>query len=685
MRRGLAVDGAVLRDGAGSRRGRRMAGRMVAVALAVFAFGLATDAVAQDVCASNQAQLAQAITDSRSALDRVSATLDGFARDLIGPRTGALDAGAVTSARSNLDAFISALREFSGQVRQIGLSCGPQFASDAQTLEGIVGQFEAARQRADTLLADHQALVSSGEPAMTQAQMEGVQRALAEQGFYQGGADGRFGPGTREGIRRFQEARGLPVTGYLTPEQLAQLIQPQTAAASPDADTPPAVPDPDQSVADTPPPAGPSGAAVDPQAAQICAQNTREVDNAVERTRTFRQQINTRIGEFRTAIRGPRIPAIDGEAGNRILSDVSSYLGPLESFHEQARAVVGHCDATYDESFRNLTAQLEGLRGVTARVVELNEDYAALVASGEPAMSEETMRQVQEGLKARGHYTGAVDAVYGPGTRDAIRAYQAAVGAAQTGYLTAEQIAALQQPPPAPEPPQPVEPEVTEVAEPVAVEPPPPPEPDTIADATAGSAPGFAAARERLERDLSARQPPAPLSGVGPGDGRFGELWWRTQELVVAGREQEALDQRLALFGAAYLDRGADSPSMIDAHLLVGDAFVRLGLYGDAAFHLQRAHDIWSGLRRQAPQEAALLLERLAAARLAEALGDGPLAGGAFDDIGALLGEALAAAGAEASALRTLVLDRMADLHVAADRSPADPAVQEALAARYRD
>jgi hypothetical protein len=148
-----------------------MAGRMVAVALAVFAFGLATDAVAQDVCASNQAQLAQAITDSRSALDRVSATLDGFARDLIGPRTGALDAGAVTSARSNLDAFISALREFSGQVRQIGLSCGPQFASDAQTLEGIVGQFEAARQRADTLLADHQALVSSGEPAMTQAQM----------------------------------------------------------------------------------------------------------------------------------------------------------------------------------------------------------------------------------------------------------------------------------------------------------------------------------------------------------------------------------------------------------------------------------------------------------------------------------------------------------------------------------
>lgn len=694
MRRDLAVDGAAKRDLRQGAVRHRVAGRIFALAVALFAICGAGGAAAQQVCTSNQAQLTQAIADSQSALTRVSSTLDGFGRELIGPRTGPVDAGTVTSARSNLDAFISALSAFSAQVRQIGQSCGPQFATDAQTLANIVSQFEAERARADSLIADHQALVSSGEPPMTQAQMEGVQRALAQQGFYQGGADGRFGPGTRDGIRRFQQARGLLVTGYLTAEQLAQLTQPQTATTPPPGQTTPppgqATPPPGQT---TPPPVSglppapdgtvqtpPPSTVLDPQAAAICTQNTREVNNATERTRTFRQQVATRIGDYRAAIRGPRIPAIDAEAGNRIIADVSSYLSALEAFYNQAETVVGHCDATYDGSFQTLTDQLDGLRTVSDRVIQLNEDYATLLASGEPAMSQQTMQQVQEGLQARGHYSGAIDAVYGPGTRNAIRAYQAAAGAAQTGYLTAQQISALRQPPPVPTPTLPPPAVVTPTPTP-----PPPPTPeieDAIDAPTPAASLRFGDARERLAEDLGSRQPPRPLSGVRPGDGRFGDHWWRARDMLAEDRQQEAIEQRLALFGAAYLDRGAESLSMVDAHLIVGDGFARLGLYGDAAFHLQRAYDIWSGLGRDAPQEEALLLERLAAARLAQAVANGRLGSGAFDDIGELLAEALAGAGDDRS-LRELVIGRTADLHVAAERAPDDPAVEQALEQRY--
>lgn len=50
-----------------------------------------------------------------------------------------------------------------------------------------------------------------------------IQRDLAVLGYYNSGIDGLFGPGTRGGIRSWQQANGLQVTGYLDAAQVTRL------------------------------------------------------------------------------------------------------------------------------------------------------------------------------------------------------------------------------------------------------------------------------------------------------------------------------------------------------------------------------------------------------------------------------------------------------------------------------
>src|SRR5882724_6980905 len=53
------------------------------------------------------------------------------------------------------------------------------------------------------------------EPKLSTAQRQGVQRQLTVLGFYDHAANGTFGPGTRDAIRKFQLAYDLAPTGYL--------------------------------------------------------------------------------------------------------------------------------------------------------------------------------------------------------------------------------------------------------------------------------------------------------------------------------------------------------------------------------------------------------------------------------------------------------------------------------------
>jgi membrane-bound lytic murein transglycosylase B len=58
---------------------------------------------------------------------------------------------------------------------------------------------------------------------LTRAQVEQMQRLLAQRGFSTGGIDGRIGPNTRSAIRAFQASLGLVPDGYASTALLARL------------------------------------------------------------------------------------------------------------------------------------------------------------------------------------------------------------------------------------------------------------------------------------------------------------------------------------------------------------------------------------------------------------------------------------------------------------------------------
>ena len=62
------------------------------------------------------------------------------------------------------------------------------------------------------------------EAQLTREQRDQLQIALQWFGFYTGGIDGAFGPGTRASMQAYQTDRGLEPTGILTTRQRAQLL-----------------------------------------------------------------------------------------------------------------------------------------------------------------------------------------------------------------------------------------------------------------------------------------------------------------------------------------------------------------------------------------------------------------------------------------------------------------------------
>jgi hypothetical protein len=58
-----------------------------------------------------------------------------------------------------------------------------------------------------------------------------VQTDLTQQGYYNGPVDGIYGPATRDAVAKYQIAKGLDVTGSLSPATLQSLQLPQPTAS----------------------------------------------------------------------------------------------------------------------------------------------------------------------------------------------------------------------------------------------------------------------------------------------------------------------------------------------------------------------------------------------------------------------------------------------------------------------
>ncbi len=65
-------------------------------------------------------------------------------------------------------------------------------------------------------------------PQLTRAEIRSAQRMLEALGYDPGPADGRIGPQTRSAVRRFQQDRGLPADGAVSPRLLSALAAEMT-------------------------------------------------------------------------------------------------------------------------------------------------------------------------------------------------------------------------------------------------------------------------------------------------------------------------------------------------------------------------------------------------------------------------------------------------------------------------
>ena len=221
------------------------------------------------------------------------------------------------------------------------------------------------------------------------------QERLWEVGFDPGPADGDFGSGTRDAIRAWQASRGVAATGYLSVVDVRELGLRVPA--------PPRVPPPgpDRDVA-------------------------RMVEEALQ---------------------------LDGEA--------------RRSYQEVLRLAgfdPGPANGVFGPGTRDAIRAWQASRGVAATgylsVVDVRElglrvpapprvpppgpdrDVARMVEEA-LQLDGEARRSYQEVLRLAGFDPGPANGVFGPGTRDAIRAWQASRGVAATGYLTLLDVSVL--------------------------------------------------------------------------------------------------------------------------------------------------------------------------------------------------------------------------------------------------
>jgi peptidoglycan hydrolase-like protein with peptidoglycan-binding domain len=91
----------------------------------------------------------------------------------------------------------------------------------------VAAETPPATEAEPALIPDEtRAEARDSEALLTEDQRKEVQVALQWFGFYQGGIDGAFGPGTRNSMAAWQEAQGmLEPTGILTSRQRAELLR----------------------------------------------------------------------------------------------------------------------------------------------------------------------------------------------------------------------------------------------------------------------------------------------------------------------------------------------------------------------------------------------------------------------------------------------------------------------------
>jgi peptidoglycan hydrolase-like protein with peptidoglycan-binding domain len=146
---------------------------------------------------------------------------DGLFSDLAGTRLTEIEAQRRgTAARAEREDWERALRQDNVAGYQAYLRAYPQgtFAVEAQSR---LGELRTEGQRGDEIAkarADEARVLANPVTRLL------VERRLQQLGLKPGKADGKFDQATRKAVRRYQKARELPVTGFVTQATLVRLL-----------------------------------------------------------------------------------------------------------------------------------------------------------------------------------------------------------------------------------------------------------------------------------------------------------------------------------------------------------------------------------------------------------------------------------------------------------------------------
>jgi hypothetical protein len=173
-----------------------------------------------------------------------------------------------------------------------------------------------------------------------------------------------------------------------------------------------------------PAPASQTVASTSPQAAPI-VQKTDEIEGRLEEERRAREQAESRARDERLRAERAQAEVLKAQAdAKKAQADVERAQADAEKAKQEAKRVEAQAQIA--------AAQAEQLR------------HASVAAPIEDAqLGHRQRRLIQQRLRDLGLYTGPIDAIMGPLTREAIMGYQRSRNAAVTGYLTAEQFDAL--------------------------------------------------------------------------------------------------------------------------------------------------------------------------------------------------------------------------------------------------
>jgi peptidoglycan hydrolase-like protein with peptidoglycan-binding domain len=211
-----------------------------------------------------------------------------------------------------------------------------------------------------------------------------LQNELKAQGFYYGEVDGTSGPGLAAALKRYQIRNGLEVTGTATPETLNALNVGGGVVPRAEAEPSPAAPVPSGDA----PPESPKPRVDLRKKQAVVESDQRAVKEVQEESTTIR--------------RVPRDPSV-------VPPPADLYRGPSAQINPRYR------DVYAGSPFENAPAPLQ----------------------------DQTLRAAQRTLRTQGFYGGAIDGLPGPGTEDAIIAYQRNSGLPRTGRLDLETLNSL--------------------------------------------------------------------------------------------------------------------------------------------------------------------------------------------------------------------------------------------------